>query len=205
MTTDPSPESFRSRERKLSGERGLTGLVLAGGRSRRMGVDKATLLVDGRRLVDRAVSTLAEVCGEVLVATGTRTLDALAVAQVHDTGEGPLSGIVAGLHRCTTPLLAVLAVDMPAASAEVFRALAGQWTGEAGVAARADGVVQPLHAIYATQGRESFAQLLAEGERSPTRALEALGALIVDVGDAGFALNLNWPQGRGPVGPHAPG
>lgn len=181
---------------------GLTGLVLAGGQSRRMGVDKATLLIDGRRLVDRAVFTLAEVCDEVLVASGTRTVEGLAVEQVHDDGSGPLAGIVAGLRRCTTALLAVLAVDMPAASAEAFRTLAAQWDGEAAVAPTVGGVVQPLHAVYAKAASGEFAALLAAGERSPTRALERLGALIVDAGAAGFALNLNWPEARGPAKPH---
>ena len=181
----------------------LTGLVLAGGQSRRMGTDKATLVVDGRRLVDRAVATLAEACDQVLVAGGTRTIDALDVEQVSDDGSGPLAGIVAGLRRCTTPLLAVLAVDMPAASADVFRTLAARWSGEAGVAPSVHGVAQPLHAIYAAAHTEGFAALLTAGERSPTRALEQLGALTVDVVDDGFALNLNWPADRRPATPRA--
>lgn len=171
----------------------LTGLVLAGGHSTRMGVDKATLVVDGQRMVDRAVTTLAEVCGQVLVATGTRTIDALDVEQVHDDGTGPLAGIVAGLRRCPTPLLAVLAVDMPAASGEVLRELAAQWTGEAGVAPRVGGVVQPLHAVYSAVATEDFAALLAGGERSPRRALERLSARVVDYPGGAFAQNLNRP------------
>lgn len=205
MTGERSPADSRSRDRDSAAEHAVTGLVLAGGRSRRMGVDKATLVIDDRRLVDRAVTTLAEVCGEVLVASGTRTIEALATEQLHDDGSGPLAGIVAGLRRCTTPLLAVLAVDMPAASPEVFRMLLAEWSGEACVAPRVDGVVQPLHAVYATPHAQGFAAVLAGGERSPTRALERLGALVVDVGDAGFALNLNWPADRGPATPRAAG
>jgi molybdopterin-guanine dinucleotide biosynthesis protein A len=194
MTGECSAAKIRSRDRDLAGERVLTGLVLAGGRSTRMGADKATLVVDGQRLVDRAVATLAEVCGEVLVAAGTRPLEGLDVEQVPDDGTGPLGGIVAGLQRCTTPLLAVLAVDMPAASAEVFAALATQWTGEAGVAPRVSGVIQPLHAVYATAAADEFALLLADGERSPRRALEQLAARFVDYSSAAFAVNLNRPE-----------
>jgi molybdopterin-guanine dinucleotide biosynthesis protein A len=175
----------------------LTGLVLAGGASTRMGRDKATLEVDGVRLVDAAVSVLAAVCDRVLVAGGDRVIEGLAVEQIPDApGEGPLAGIVAGLREARTPLLAVLGVDMPYASGEVFRALASRWTSQAGVAPVVDGVLQPLHAIYAAAFTELFAELLAQGERSPRRALTRLGVMAVDdiAAPAGFTSNLNRPQ-----------
>ena len=160
--------------------REMTGLVLAGGRSTRMGTDKALLEIDGVRLVDRAVAILAEVCISVVVATGQRRIAALQVEQIADGGVGPLGGIVAGL-RCTgTPLLAVVAVDMPWASAGVLRDLAARWDGHPAVAPRVAGVIQPLHAVYATAWTATFADLLEDGQRSPSRALEDIGALLVD-------------------------
>jgi molybdopterin-guanine dinucleotide biosynthesis protein A len=175
----------------------LTGLVLAGGASTRMGRDKATLEVDGVRLVDAAVSVLATVCERVLVAGGDRVIDGLAVEQIPDApGEGPLAGIVAGLREARTPLLAVLGVDMPRASGEVLRDLASRWTSQAGVAPVVDRVLQPLHAVYATDFAENFAVLLAQGERSPRRALTRLGVLAVEdiATPADFTANLNRPR-----------
>ncbi|MPZ73385.1 MAG: NTP transferase domain-containing protein [Nitriliruptorales bacterium] len=177
----------------------MTGLVLAGGASSRMGRDKATLRSDGGRLVDLAVSALRDVCERVLIAAGERVIADVAAECIPDAeGEGPLAGIVSGLRAADTPLVAVLAVDMPYASAEVFRRLAGAWQGEAGVAAAVDGSLQPLHAVYATSQREQYAELLAAGERSPRRALVLLGARVIDAavwGDIGpaFAHNVNSP------------
>jgi molybdopterin-guanine dinucleotide biosynthesis protein A len=174
----------------------LTGVVLAGGAGTRMGRDKATVEIDGNRLIDVAVAALAGVCERVLVAPGNRRISGLDVEQISDAeGEGPLAGIVAGLRAANTPLLAVLGVDMPRASGDVLVDLADRWSGEAGVAPVVDGVLQPLHAVYATARADEFAAMLAQGERSPRRALTRLGVLAVSdlAAPPGFTANLNRP------------
>src|SRR2546426_3800454 len=114
----------------------MSGLVLAGGASRRMGRDKAQILFGSEPLVVRAVRTLARVCTDVVVASGDgHRLDHLGVTQVADAmpGAGPLAGIAAGLESARHDLVAVIAVDMPAASPAVLTLLAGLWRGEAAV------------------------------------------------------------------------
>lgn len=180
----------------------LTGLVLAGGRSTRMGRDKATLIVDGERLVDRAVAVLAQCCDEVLLAAAGRPLSVAGARTISDAelDAGPLAGIVAGLEAAATDLVAVIAVDLPDASAAVLDLLAATWEGEAGVAPLVDGVMEPLHAVYATAAAGRYADLLRAGERSPRRALEGLGARLVGpeewgtaAADGRFARSLNSP------------
>lgn len=180
----------------------MTGLVLAGGRSRRMGVDKVLLQVQGRRLIDISLDVLHDVCDRVLVAAGDRAVPGRDVETVNDAeGQGPLAGIVAGLRASATPLLAVLAADMPLASAAVLERLATVWDGEPAVVPRAGGVMQPLHAVYAAGAAQSFGELLAAGEQSPARAIERLGGRVVDAdvydpdGSAGaFWTNVNAPE-----------
>lgn len=180
----------------------LTGLVLAGGGGTRMGRDKASMTVGGQRLVDRAVRCLAGCCVEVLVAPGpTRPLQVAGARGITDApGTGPLAGIVAGLQQARTPLLAVIAVDMPRADPAVLRALAEVWEGEAAVVPVVDGELQPLHAVYAVSWTQRYAHLLEAGERSARRATQTLaartaGAEVWGAADAtgGFAVNLNTP------------
>ena len=93
---------------------GCTLLVLTGGASRRLGQDKATTYVGGRRLVDRL---LAEVPVDVPVVIVGPTLDGLArpVTFVREDppGSGPLAGVGAGLAEVGTPYVGVIAADMP--------------------------------------------------------------------------------------------
>ncbi|MPZ88384.1 MAG: NTP transferase domain-containing protein [Nitriliruptorales bacterium] len=174
-----------------------------------MGSDKAVLVLDGQRLVDRAVQTLRECCDQVLVASGDgRRLTSLDVEQVADAepGAGPLGGILAGLERAAHPRVAVVAVDMPEADPGVLRLLAHAWTGEAVVLPHADGRLQPLHAVWSRACASDLRDLLARGERSVTTVARQLGARVVEPGEWApvaasprFARNLNVPGDLGPT------
>lgn len=178
----------------------LTGLVLAGGASRRMGSDKALLDVDGLPLVHHVAQRLATVCTTVLVAAGPRRLPDLPWKQVddHAAGEGPLSAIIGGLGAATTPLVAVVAVDMPHVEPAVLVSLADAWDGRPAVVPVVAGRPQPLHAVYAVAGLARLAAAFAAGERSVSRVLPRVGALFVTVDDAGpWADDLDTPEDLG--------
>jgi molybdopterin-guanine dinucleotide biosynthesis protein A len=103
---------------------GSTLIVLTGGASRRLGQDKATVHLGGRRLVDRL---LADVPAEVPVVVVGPTLDGLSrpVTFVREdpAGSGPLAGIGAGAAAVSTPYVGVIAADMPFALPVVVAAL----------------------------------------------------------------------------------
>lgn len=179
----------------------LTGLVLAGGGSHRMGVDKAVVEVGGVRLVDRVAGLLAPICERVLIGSGDgERLPGEGWRQVADEVDdgGPLAGIAAGLRAATTPLVAVVAVDMPFADPRVLTALAERHTDRAVVVSEVDGRLQPLHAVWSVDALPGLRELLAAGERSVVRAVEQLGATIVPErdlpGDGRFATNVNRPE-----------
>ena len=183
----------------------LSGLVLAGGASRRMGTDKAQILFDSEPLVIRAVRTLARVCTDVVVASGDgHRLDHLGVTQVADVlpGAGPLAGIAAGLESARHDLVAVIAVDMPAASPAVLALLAGLWRGEAAVVPVVAGRWEPLHAVWARSAAPGIVACLQAGERRVVGVLATLGVRLVDEveweaaaneEEGNFAANLNSP------------
>lgn len=180
----------------------VTGLVLAGGRSRRMGCDKALLDVAGDALILRVGRVLEEICDRVLVASGEADRYELAWEQVPDSpGTGPLAGILAGLEAADTPLVAVVAVDMPHANARVLELLADRWMGEAAVVPLVDERIQPLHGVYSTDAAPAFRRLLEAGKRSVVPALSELGARVVGEEiwgevdpDGRFAHNVNRPE-----------
>lgn len=176
----------------------MSGLVLAGGASRRMGRDKAMLELDGEPMVLRSARVLAGFCDEVLVASGDgRRLDSLGLRQVTDVlpGAGPLAGIAAGLQAAANPLVAVVAVDMPDTDPGVFGRLAGMWAGEPAVVPVVGGRPEPLHAIWARSAAPVLVAFLHGGGRAVTEALSLLGARLVDLdGTMPFATNVNTPE-----------
>lgn len=185
----------------------ISGLVLAGGHGRRMGRDKALLELYGERLVDRAALTLASFCAEVIIASGDGVrLPGLQWPQIADieANAGPLAGIIAGLERARSSLVAVVAVDMPFASPAVFRLLARNLVVGRELPASVpvvDGSAQPLHAVYARSAARPLRARFDAGERSPTAALARLGVLHVHPDawraadpDGKFARSLNRPE-----------
>jgi molybdenum cofactor guanylyltransferase len=92
----------------------IHGFVLAGGRSTRMGQDKARVLFQGLPMVQRVLATLAAVCEHVSLAGNRRDLEAFAqVVPESRTGIGPLAGLEAGLLACRCEWALFAPVDLP--------------------------------------------------------------------------------------------
>jgi molybdopterin-guanine dinucleotide biosynthesis protein A len=182
----------------------LTGVVLCGGASTRMGTDKALLNIDGQPLVLRVTRVLSEVADPVLLAPGTPgRLGDLGYPEVGDAvqSSGPLGGMVASLRWSPHDLTAVVAVDMPFANPDVIRllaSLAGEY--DAVVPVTSNGP-QPLHAVYARSALPVLERALVEGSLSVKGALQQLSVRWVGRDEwktadpsGTFALNLNQPD-----------
>jgi molybdopterin-guanine dinucleotide biosynthesis protein A len=106
------------------GPRELAGFVLAGGRSSRMGTDKALIELAGKPLIDHAVTRLRRICGSVHILSSNAALAAYGhlVPDIHP-GCGPLGGIEAGLSATDCDWNVFLAVDMPFLPTALVRAL----------------------------------------------------------------------------------
>lgn len=133
----------------------VTGFVLAGGKSTRMGRDKAVLQLEGRTLLEHALDTLRKVCAEVMV-LGSREVYADFGAEVVEdifAGCGPLAGIHAGLSRTRTEFNLIIAVDTPFLSSDFLRFMA-QRAIESGAAVTTPeiaGYTQPLCSVYSRE------------------------------------------------------
>src|SRR5690242_13676099 len=133
----------------------LTGAVLAGGESRRMGRDKAALVVGDQPLWQRQVKLLRTAGAGVVGVVRRPDQPTLALPagvplwQDVVSGIGPLAGLHAALTACATGWLAVVATDMPRLEAGWFQWLGGFCSPGCGaMARRRDGAHEPLAAIY---------------------------------------------------------
>ncbi len=181
----------------------ITGIVLCGGRGRRMGGDKALLQVDGHPLWRVVADRSATVCDPVLLARGSMPeLDQNDYRVIEDADEdsGPLGGIVAGLRSSPHRLAAVLAVDLPYMSPSMIRFLASMIdTHDACVPLPAGGP-EPLHAVYSLGSLRILEVALVEGRLRLLDALTELDTVYLGPDDwpaevdLRFAENLNRPQ-----------
>ena len=149
----------------------LSGLVLAGGRSSRMGRDKAMLrLADGRTLLERQVAVLREAGAgavQVSVRTGSGICpEGATIVEDDQPDAGPLAGIAAGLRRAPPGLVVVLAVDMPAIATEHLQQLLKLTTPRQGVVPWVGGKCEPLVAVYPAALAGSAGARLADGQRA---------------------------------------
>lgn len=156
----------------------MASIVLAGGRSRRMGVDKALLRLDGQTLLERAVTVAAAVSAPVFVVADRAHRYSIANATVvadERPGEGPLGGILAGLRAAGAGCHLVVACDMPHLSAPLLTHLLDLCSAETdAVVPRLAGRPEPLCAVYAAAAAARLRAQLDSGERAVHRSLEAL-------------------------------
>lgn len=130
----------------------VTGAVLAGGRSSRLGRDKALLTIAGEPLLARAVRILASVCGSVLVVAGPERqalVPGVPVLPDELPGAGPLGGIATALRAIEGERLLAVATDMPLLQPAVLRLLIAASPGYDVTVPRIDGRTQQLCAVYA--------------------------------------------------------
>ena len=134
-----------------------TGFVVAGGRSARMGLDKALLPWGDGTLLDHALRRLQAVCGEARILSGPepRYVDR-GVPVITDIvkNAGPLAGIHAGLLHLDAPAGLFLAVDVPLVPSVVLAALLRASDGHDAAVPVVNGQPEPLCAVYRQSCRE---------------------------------------------------
>jgi molybdopterin-guanine dinucleotide biosynthesis protein A len=170
-----------------------------------MGFDKALLEIDGRPLAMVLADRLAEVCASVRLASGwPGRFGELEYQEVEDEVPyaGPLAGIVAGLRASDYELLAVVAVDMPAANPSLLRYLADRMDDHEAVVPAGPRGPEPAHAVYSRRGAlPVLSRRLHSRRRSLHGALADLEVRVVGEAEllragfgTSFAANLNEPD-----------
>ena len=182
----------------------FTAVLLAGGKSTRMGRDKACVLIDGLPLWQRQLATLRAVHPRELFISGKpdgpyASADVEILAD-NFPGLGPLAGLEAALRRASHPLVLVLAIDLPAMTATFLSDLVRQAAASAtGCVPREDRWFEPLAAVYPRACLPLAEACLHETDRSMQRFVrlavrEGLeGIRDVLPGERALFKNLNQP------------
>lgn len=178
------------------------GVVLAGGRGRRLGGDKAIVELEGRALLHYPLEALHEVCDDVVVVAKRDTLlpplSGIADLWIEpDEPRHPLVGVAHALGLAVGRPVLVVPVDLPLVDAATLRAIvaAGAELGaeETVAAPRVEGRLQPLCALYSPRALQAGLNRFDPAARV-TEIVEALGVRVVDGLDETAFYNVNAPE-----------
>lgn len=183
----------------------ITALILAGGKSSRMGQDKALILWDGTPILERVCQVAAECCQQVYILTPWPDRYQAIVnkkykfLQESRPGQGPLVGLTEGLAEITADWILLLACDLPLLEPEILQ----NWVSQLShlpidilaVVPRRAELWEPLCAFYRREALPNLYKFIQKGERSFQAWLQEIPVQAIPVGEkeARMLWNCNTP------------
>jgi FdhD protein len=146
----------------------VTGVILAGGQSSRMGSNKALLPYKGGRFIEAIHRLFADIFSEVILVTNTPDqYDFLPCRKVQDIHRdmGVLSGIHSGLYHSSSPAIFAVACDMPYLVEGLIRHMASRADTGGVLIPESPGGLEPLHAVYGKGCQAAIEATLLSGQR----------------------------------------
>lgn len=159
-----------------------TGFITAGGRSSRMGIDKAWLEIDGQALIERTLASVRAVTSSVAIIANAEGYGSLGVPVFADRqrGVGPLEAVRVALSHTQTNRVLLIACDLPFLTPELFSFLLSiPSTSQAVVPLSSDNQLEPLCAIYCKASLENVENLIERGERKMAKLFEEVPTRFV--------------------------
>lgn len=187
----------------MTGKPAIGGIVLAGGKSCRMGADKGSIQLDGCALVELAARKLGEWCTEVVISANDPTYARYGYRLVQDIypSHGPMSGLYSALLELDYPHSVVLAADMPLFPSAWLGYLISESNGhEIVLPIGPGGFPEPLSGVYPRIVLPEIAYCLENGllamqallQRFPVRCVRVPSGENISQEDA--FLNVNTPK-----------
>jgi molybdenum cofactor guanylyltransferase len=178
----------------------FTAVLLAGGKSSRMGQDKAGLMIEGSPLWKRQITTLqSTAASEILISgrpDGPYAESGLPIVEDAEPDLGPIGGVVTAMATAQHSLILVLAIDLPRMTSAYLQSL----LPNAPVVPRRADRFEPLAAIYSKSCLEVFQRRVAQRRLSMQSAIHELvergelSVLDVPASDSPLFDNLNTPE-----------
>lgn len=162
----------------------VSAAVMAGGKSRRMGQDKAWIPFEGRPIVQRVIDVLHEVADEVFIVANDERYAELGLRVVPDRfpDGGALGGIATGVSSAQHERVLVAACDMPFLRADLWRLLIERAEDADAVVPRRGGQYETLHALYTKACLPFMERALGSGRM---RVISFFGDVrVAEVGEA---------------------
>ncbi len=164
----------------------MTGAIIAGGKSRRMGFNKALIKINNETIIERGVKLFKEVFSETfIVANGLLTyenLNTLAVADIFK-GAGSLGGIYTALFHSTTDHAFVAACDMPYMNKDVIKRILASAREAEAIIPFINEQFHPLHAVYHRKCMKPIEAMIKDGNLRVNDLLKKIHVKKLELSD----------------------
>jgi molybdopterin-guanine dinucleotide biosynthesis protein A len=146
----------------------ITGIILAGGKSSRMGTDKGFLLLNDKPFVQYSIDALKPLVSNIIIVSDDSKYDELGLKRVNDITKnaGPVAGICSGLNASSTEHNLILSCDIPLINPAILQKLIESIDANSQIIQiESQGKSMPLIAIYKKEVINTFETLLKNDER----------------------------------------
>ena len=177
---------------------GITGIILAGGKSSRMGQDKGLLELEGKTFVERIIDAIRPLVDSLLIVSSNEQYDQFGVRRVEDIipEAGPLAGVYSGLFFSETDDNLIVSCDVPLITTSVLKLLTDAKDNSEVIQLESQGETLPLIAVYKKACTIPFHALLDQGERRLRTAVDQRSSktLPVPQHQVRHVVNINTPE-----------
>lgn len=177
----------------------ITGIILAGGKSSRMGTDKGFVLLKNKPFVQHIIDVLAPLVNEIIIVSDNSDYDKFKVKRVEDIikESGPLAGLYSGLYHSKTERNIVLSCDIPLVNTQILNQLIAVDDEAIDVVqCQAQDKTMPLIALYKKRVLNDCLTTLESGERRLRVFINQLNTKTIHIEQEleKYTANINTPN-----------
>lgn len=180
----------------------ITGIILAGGKSSRMGFDKGLMNVNGKNSIEYAVEALEPITERIIIISNNDSYDYLGLPVYEDIvkGKGPIGGIFTGLTVSDTEKNLVVACDMPFISSELLEFILENTEFYEIALASFENKIQPLCGYYLKETAMRLRELISDDILKMQEAIQFFHYKKIAVNKAikfytpELSMNINTPM-----------
>ena len=177
----------------------ITGIILAGGKSKRMGTDKGLVILNNKPFIEHIISVLEALVSNIIIVSDSKNYDSFGLNRIDDEikDAGPLAGVYSGLKTSKNTYNLVLSCDIPLINKILLKQLICNNEADVDIIqVESQGQSMPLIALYKKQCEPIFYKLLSTGERRLRFAVNSckVKTILLDASSAIFTTNINSPE-----------
>ncbi len=178
----------------------ITGFILAGGKSSRMGQDKASMLFRGKPMITHVIRPLLEVCKDVVIISSNSSHSQFGIPVLPDQleGFGPVAAITTGLRSTKTNLNFFISCDCPLIDVNLLNTLIDSIGDFDAVLPYSGAQLHPLVGLYKVDVQETFERHLSKGQHKLMDVIQEINFTKLNMQESGLSAdlvsNFNSPQ-----------